>query len=740
MEGNSFSSRMSSEHENTETFPFELIFQHFKRQKVAISNAIKNPFPFLEGLRDHELITAKMYEDLQDSYRALVRVQEVIYRALDKLEKIFSMKVLYEVFSNVNMEKYPDLQLIYQSFERVLPNGLCFQRSDGGDPNSQLSLEQGPNGSCSQATLTLSPFNHSFSDGWGSNDRLNSSLTHGNQSENHQLPGSPNHLVSSLEDGLSETVQTSRVRREATTSTTNNTNESARKCSTLLRSPGSVLEDACEFQVQLNNRDASPEPYSLQPSNEERAVQLNHDLQINPCSVRLVDIKKENISYSLDDNQQTQARTNENQGSEIIELSSDEDSNDEINLSEASTLILSKPETAHSRQPPTPRTYRRGDTSDTSSSSLDRRRKRTGHTIAVGNNPVLGRDGGRRRKKRERHGNYLIRNIKIPMNASWKTAFGTRHSNPSSQQGRKRGPRIHKDVNADFSSNELLVTCGKVVGTLYKEKLNQGIHVKSIQSTEGKWFTPLEFEIEGGYEKCKNWRQSIRCSGWPLKELIKRGELQDPPRKTEMKETPPNSQQRKRKRKLKNLKACKVCGQRRRVRPCATCRKCYHKNCHIPPVEVQSGPWHCAFCKTRNQLRCQENQACHKESEVLKRKMSPEEQLKCELLLLTIYCCPKSGFFIRKPKKRKEDFPDLQEHMWLNKIKHRLNKKAYHSVQHFVGDMRLIFQNHSKFYKSRFKNLGVIVGNKFEKTFKSVFSIEDTSKQLQPSQHTVLLT
>ncbi|XP_063123501.1 nuclear autoantigen Sp-100 isoform X21 [Rattus norvegicus] len=675
MEGNSFSSRMSSEHENTETFPFELIFQHFKRQKVAISNAIKNPFPFLEGLRDHELITAKMYEDLQDSYRALVRVQEVIYRALDKLEKIFSMKVLYEVFSNVNMEKYPDLQLIYQSFERVLPNGLCFQRSDGGDPNSQLSLEQGPNGSCSQATLTLSPFNHSFSDGWGSNDRLNSSLTHGNQSENHQLPGSPNHLG---------------------------------------------------------------------------AVQLNHDLQINPCSVRLVDIKKENISYSLDDNQQTQARTNENQGSEIIELSSDEDSNDEINLSEASTLILSKPgpapqgpkisETAHSRQPPTPRTYRRGDTSDTSSSSLDRRRKRTGHTIAVGNNPVLGRDGGRRRKKRERHGNYLIRNIKIPMNASWKTAFGTRHSNPSSQQGRKRGPRIHKDVNADFSSNELLVTCGKVVGTLYKEKLNQGIHVKSIQSTEGKWFTPLEFEIEGGYEKCKNWRQSIRCSGWPLKELIKRGELQDPPRKTEMKETPPNSQQRKRKRKLKNLKACKVCGQRRRVRPCATCRKCYHKNCHIPPVEVQSGPWHCAFCKTRNQLRCQENQACHKESEVLKRKMSPEEQLKCELLLLTIYCCPKSGFFIRKPKKRKEDFPDLQEHMWLNKIKHRLNKKAYHSVQHFVGDMRLIFQNHSKFYKSRFKNLGVIVGNKFEKTFKSVFSIEDTSKQLQPSQHTVLLT
>ncbi|OBS64416.1 hypothetical protein A6R68_07046, partial [Neotoma lepida] len=101
------------------------------------------------------------------------------------------------------------------------------------------------------------------------------------------------------------------------------------------------------------------------------------------------------------------------------------------------------------------------------------------------------------------------------------------------------------------------------------------------------------------------------------------------------------------------------------------------------------GPWSCVFCKIKDQLRCQENQACYKESEVLKRKMLPEEQLKCELLLLTMYCHSKSGFFICKPK---------QEHMWLNKIKYRLNKKAYRSVQHFVEDMRRIFQNHSIIY------------------------------------------
>ncbi|XP_076770995.1 nuclear autoantigen Sp-100-like isoform X2 [Arvicanthis niloticus] len=725
MKESSLGPRMSSEHENTDRFPPKCIFKHFKRQKVAISNAIKTAFPFLEGLRDHELITGKMYDDLQESLRALVPVDKVIYRALEELEKNFKREVLNELFNKVNMEKYPHLKAICESFKNEFPNELCFQGSDGEDPNSQLSLEQGPSGSCSQASLTWSPLDPSSSEVWRSNDRRNFSFIQVNQTENHQLSKSPNHLVPSLpEDGLSEdceTVQIDRI-RDATTNTHNNT-DPERKPVIMPGGPGSVPEDSGELPVQMDGREAAT------PKLHWGAVHVNHELQINPCFVDLVDIKKENSSFFLDVNQQTQARTNQNEESEIIELSSG-DSDDGENFSNASTSVPSQPVPEYSTKPPTRRTYRR-DTSDTDSSIIVKRRKRAGH---VGNNPILEKDGGKRRKKRERRGNYLIRNIKIPMRTRWRTAFFKRSVNPSSQRGRKRGPRIPKEENVDFSESELPVSCGNAKGTLRKDLLKQGIHVECIQSEDKQeWFTPRKFEIRGGRERSKNWKQSIRCKGWTLGELIKEKKIEGPPRqKKEKRRGPPRK-------KLKNPKECKVCCKPRRVYPCATCKEFYHKNCHIPPVEVKS-LWQCTFCKTKNQLRCQKNEACHKEAEVLKRKMSPEEQLKCELLLLTIYCCPKSEFFIRKPKQRKRDFPDLQKHMWLNKIKNGLNKKACHSVKHFVWDMRLIFQNHCIFYKNKFKNLGIRVGNKFEKTFKRIFSIEDTSKQHQPCKHTVLLT
>ncbi|XP_036714433.1 nuclear autoantigen Sp-100-like isoform X7 [Balaenoptera musculus] len=455
--GSELISRIATANQNTDNrLNLEPAFRHFKRHKVEISTAIKKTFPFLEGLRDRELITNRMYEDCQDSCRNLVPVSRVVYNVLSELEKTFDMSLLEALFSEVNRQEYPDLNHIYESFIKVMQGKINHEESNGEEreerPTLPLSLEQG----------TTSPEN-------------------------------------GLSDNLCETEQIN-AKRKDTTSDQNDALES-QQASEQCAQESEPAESCEQVPIQSNNGDARKETPSPLPYEEEKEKLPNHGFQINSCSVLLVDIKKEKPFFNPEVEWQTQARTDCNQASDVIVISSEDsaESSDGEEFPEPSTSALRKSSGISSSD--TSELSNEDELQETSNSVL----RNGSDTMDTGSDSALGKHSEKRRRK-------------------------TVNTGPL-KRGRKRGPRIPKVTYTDFQLPELPVTCGEAKGTLYKEKMKKGTSEKCIQNAYGKWFTLREFEIEGNRKASKNWKLSVRCGGWPLKTLIQRECLPNPPRK-----------------------------------------------------------------------------------------------------------------------------------------------------------------------------------------------------------------
>ncbi|KAM9085823.1 nuclear body protein SP140 isoform 6-T6 [Megaptera novaeangliae] len=719
------------EEQNPEVqFFYEFIFRLFRENKVEIASAITKPFPFLMGLRDRGFIPEQMYKHFQEACGNLVPVERVVYDALSELEKKFDKTILDALFSRVNLKAYPDLLQICRNFQNVIHENFHYQTVGEGETketfNLQLNHEQGNNnawweicdGEELQGTSNFPP--------------------------RCELVSCEHKALQRTNEGKSEEIP----KLQAVTcypKAPQMTHEGKPKeVLSLLPVEGEEDNNACwEVCDKEEPQEASSSPPRCGPvSCDPEASQMTNEEEPEELpSQPLCDGEEGSSTYSemCDEEPQESLSSLPKRGAGA----------------ELPTFVNEKCSCVMCFSKDVPGGPEGSTESKEASDMMD--------TVDLGNNSTLGKLK-RKRKKKKGHSwtrvkmkyqrnihqkdnsnaaghlassgkkvkMHLQDPVKIRRRRRGRQRLHLTHSGRVLQKKFKsRGQRKHRYEKVDFHSQILPVTCGKVKGMLHKKKLEEGVLVKCIQSENGDWFTPREFEIRGGHERSKNWKISVRCSGMPLRWLIEKRFLHNPPRKygrIRKKGVPKSPDNTLDNLCLGNSDVCETCRDGGKLFCCDTCSRSFHEDCHIPPVETERSPWSCTFCRMKESSGSQQ---CLGESGVLARQMQPEEQLKCEFLLLKVYCHTESTFFAKIPYYYyiKEASENLKEPMWLDKIKKKLNEQGYSHVEGFVQDMRLIFQNHRASYKfNDFGLMGLRLEAEFEKNFKEVFTIQETNE------------
>ncbi|XP_064228982.1 nuclear body protein SP140-like isoform X2 [Aotus nancymaae] len=754
--GSDLNFRMVTEIQNVEgqnlqeqVFP-EPIFRFFREHKVEIASAITRPFPFLMGLRDRSFISEQMYEHFQEAFRNLVPVARVMYCVLSELEKTFGWSHLEALFSRVNLMAYPDLNEVYRSFQIACceypPRQMNNVSGLQDRPRLLLCGKQENSNACHEMCDVALPqvaLSSSRRCGPGfsseSHERLALPRADGGDAENAPslLPVCCEHAIR-VDEGESEEMPRLLPYDAEGTSIQDNS-KIAHTIFPDIRSDHSLAVPYLRMKHCYSIFQAeTKEPLMTLPTSFNLNTPLTIQLTFKTFDLNTPQITNEGepekgLSLLPGEGEEGNDDCSEMcDGEEPQEASSSlarcgsvssELKDHQMNEEEESEELAASP--LHEDVP---------DTVDTGSNSAlestkpkRKRRKKKGHSWT--------RVKRRWQKKIQQNGNgkangqLMSSEEKVNVNLQGPSkirrrkrgkprARFTRSNRAPQKRVRSRASRKHKEKTVDFKAPLLPVTCGEVKGILHKKNLKQGILVKCIQSEDGNWFTPREFEIKGGHARSKNWKLSVRCGRWPLRWLMENGFLPNPPRNRKKKRILKSHKNTSVDPCMRNLDACEVCRDGGELFCCDTCSRVFHEDCHIPPVE------------TEKMKESSGSQQCCQESEVLERQMCPEEQSKCEFLLLKVYCCSESSFFAKIPYYYyiREACQGLKEPMWLDKIKKRLNEHSYSRVEGFVRDMRLIFQNHRASYKYKdFGQMGLRLEAEFEKNLKEVFAIQETN-------------
>ncbi|XP_044530769.1 nuclear body protein SP140-like protein [Gracilinanus agilis] len=270
------------------------------------------------------------------------------------------------------------------------------------------------------------------------------------------------------------------------------------------------------------------------------------------------------------------------------------------------------------------------------------------------------------------------------------------------------------------------VKCQRGTGILYKKRFASVDRGKCIL-TETQWCTPAEFLCPDTEMDLVSWTHNIFTGKLSLQNLIENKILKLHPDSctcTICKGDYPFPE---------NSDDCFVCGEGGYLFCCDSCPKSFHENCHIPTIPQTWAEFICTFCiiKKNKEMRGQKSNPSQAESQVIMQPMKIEQQMKCEFLLLRMYCNLESVPFTKDPCQQINNYSQrIKNPMWLDQVKERLRTETYNIVEGFVLDVRQIFNNCKKFNKNNyFGLLGAKLEAEFEKDFKAVFDIKEADKE-----------
>ncbi|XP_036175386.1 sp110 nuclear body protein isoform X7 [Myotis myotis] len=598
----------------------ETLRQHFIFQKLEISYAICKPFPFLEGLRDKSFISEKMYMESMEACRNMVPVSKVVYNILTKMEEPFNLSFLEMLFSQINLREYPNLVAIQRSFRNVFASCggwrgatvTVFEvptNSRGRSPHQNLPPLPAPQRPPLRCPTPVPRFNQPSAIPQHSNKILDK----------------PPHSAGPAKT-LPRVIQEGRTTPANLTSHINDEEDSQQVPST---PPATVQVSSDHPTPQVKDKEdtqempqapSAPEPVIRNDSPEPNEPVEPQEAASTPLIKK--GKKRKRSMWSVPKKRQQKKRLSKGTASPGHRIQEKLQMVDQVTQGKDDSTRNSKVviRTQKARTECAQTSGPEGTTSPVPQMVDQATQKKNNST---GNSRVMTRSQKARTECAQTSGPEEKKRKKDVCSSS-------------TISGQKNIPQKEKpkDDTVDFQSPTLPVTCGGEMGILHKEKMEKGSSEKCIQNEEGVWFTPREFEIKGRGTKSKDWKRNVRCKGQTLQQLMEKGLLYCPSRISL-------------KREWENSNECEVCCGEGQLLCCDACPRAFHEDCHIPPMEAKRSPWSCTFCRMKESSGSQQYL---RGSEVLTRQMGPEEQLKCEFLLLKAYCHPQSAFFAKIPR------------------------------------------------------------------------------------------